>query len=249
MYLMVIFGLIGFNWGLLENMELTDWVGWRANELYASIPHDQQTPPLRWQMHSPAPRFQKGSFSTRISCWPQTHRNQPSKTLSGRVTILGILPRALTWYGTHYPSQPSLAIEMFAKVVIRRLALAFLAEQCPPAHTATSFVFSGFSSCVLECVCVDICTPPRRSFPQKTEEGVRPGDGFIGNRELPGWGTRLVSCARAEMLFTPEHLQGLCLVYPSQRCRYYQQSLQVWRLNDREKLVGFRFFCSLEIFY
>lgn len=79
----------------------------------------------------------------------------------GEVTVLGILPWVLMWCSTHNPSQPSLAIEMFAKVVTQWLALAFLAEQCPPAHTATSFVFSSFSFCVLECVCVDMCTPPR----------------------------------------------------------------------------------------
>lgn len=55
-----------------------------------------------------------------------------------------------------------------------------------------------------------------------------------------------ILCKSRNALHPWASLQGLCLVYPSQRCRYHQPSLQVWRLNDRGKLVGFRLFFFLQ---
>lgn len=170
----------------------------------------------------------------------------------GEVTVLGILPWVLMWCSTHNPSQPSLAIEMLAKVVIHWLALAFLAEQCPPAHTAASFVFSSFSFCVLECVCVDMRTPPAVELPLEDRRGYYTWRWSYWQCWAASLGNQTwILCKSRHALHPWASLQGLCLVYPSQRCRDYQPSLPVWRLNDRGKLVGFRlfFFCSLENFY
>lgn len=61
-------------------MELTDWLDRRANKLYGSIPHHLHPPTTEVADAFPCTSI----LDARISCWPQTHRNELIKTFSGR---------------------------------------------------------------------------------------------------------------------------------------------------------------------